>query len=75
MKVLTFIDVSNPIWYLERSDLKSSSITSSALSLIMISISSLFECSARYTSLSLEDIKLITSNNQIFYGPDFLRHL
>ena len=37
MKLLYFIDVSNPIWYQERSYLKSSSITPSALLLLMIS--------------------------------------
>ena len=38
VKSLQLIDVSNPIWYLERSAWKSSSITSFGLWLIMISI-------------------------------------
>ena len=35
-QISAFMDVSNPIWYLERSDSKCSLITLSALPLIMI---------------------------------------
>ena len=62
-EIIPFIDVSNPILYLERSDWKSSSITSSALSLITISILSPFECITCSSSLSLEGIKLIAIVN------------
>ena len=44
IKLRPFIDVSNPIWYLEKWDWKIFSITSSTLSLIMISMLSFFEC-------------------------------
>ena len=56
MKSLPFIDFSNPIWYLESIDLKISSITSSALSWLMISMLWLFECVTRSSSLYLEEI-------------------
>ena len=56
-----------------RSDLKSFSITSSALLQTMISMLSLFECILRSSSLSLEEIKLIAIVNWIFHMPDFLR--
>ena len=46
-----------------RTDLKSFLIASSALSLIMISLLSLFECIAHSLSLSLEEIKLIAIVN------------
>ena len=72
MKSLPLIDVSNPIWYLERSDWKGS-ITQSALSLIMISMLSLFECITCSSSLSLEEIKLIAVVNCISNVSDFLR--
>ena len=49
------IVVSKPISYLE--------ITSSALSLIMISMLSLFECTKHSPSVSLKDIKLIAIVN------------
>ena len=55
IKLLPVVDVSNLIWYLERSDSKSSSITSSALSLVMISMLSFFECITCSSSVSLED--------------------
>ena len=51
-------DVSNTIWYLEKSDWESFSVTSSALPLILISMLSLFECTTLFSSLSLEEIKL-----------------
>ena len=63
----------NRIWYLERSDWKSSSIISSALSLIMISVLSLCECITRSSSLLLEDIKLIAIVKWIFHVSDILR--
>ena len=44
-------------------DLKISSITSSASSLIMISMISLFECITRSSSLSIEAIKLFAIVN------------
>ena len=47
----------------ERTDLKSSSITPSALSLIMSSILSLFEFISRSLSVFLEEIKLIAIVN------------
>ena len=46
-------------WYLLRSDSKRSWITSSALSIIMISMLSLYECITHSSSISLEEIKLI----------------
>ena len=67
------IDVSNPFWYLDRSDWKSSCITSSALSLIIISMLSPFECMTHSSSLSLDDIKLIVIVYWIFHISDFLR--
>ena len=45
------------------SDLKSSSITSSASSLIMISMLSVFECITRSSLLSIEEIKLFAIVN------------
>ena len=72
IKSIPFIDVSNSIWYLEKIYWKSSDITSSALSLIIISMLSLFEYTT-LSSLSLEDIKLMAIINWIFYVSDFLR--
>ena len=43
IKSLVFIEVSNPTWYLDKGDWKSSSVTSSALPLIMISMLSLWK--------------------------------
>ena len=63
----------NRIWYLEKSDWKSSSIISSALSLIMISVLSLCECITRSSSWLLEDIKLIAIVKWIFHVSDILR--
>ena len=60
-----------PIWYLHSSDSKRSSINSSALSLIMISLLSLFECITRSSSLPLKEIKLIAIVNWGFHVSDF----
>ena len=60
-----------PIWYLHSSDSKRSSINSSALSLIMISLLSLFECITRSSSLPLKEIKLIAIVNLGFHVSDF----
>ena len=57
----------------ERADLKSFSMTSSALSLIMSSMLSLFEFISRSLSVFLEDIKLIVIVNWTFRVSDFLR--
>ena len=57
----------------ERNDCKSSSRTSSALSLIIIYMLSPFECITRSSSSSLEEIKLIATVSWIFYVSDFLR--
>ena len=73
IKSLPFIDVSNPIWYLERSDLKSSTIISSALNLIMISMLSLLECITHSSSVSLEDKNITYIVNWIFHVSNFLR--
>ena len=62
------------IWYLFLSKSKSSFMTSSASSLIMISMLSLFECIITPSSpLSKEEIKLFVIDNWIFHGSDFLR--
>ena len=58
IKSLPLIDVYNPMWYLFWFDLRRSSITSFALSLIMISMLSLYECITHCLSLSLEESKL-----------------
>ena len=55
------------------SDLESSSITSSASSLIMISILSLFDCITWSSSLPSEEIKLIAIVNWIFHVSDILK--
>ena len=73
MKSLPFIVLSNPIWYLERCDWKGSSKTSSALSLIMIFILSLFECITLCSSVSLWGTKLTGIVNWIFHVLGFLR--
>ena len=62
------------LWYLVLSESKSS-ITSSASSIIMISILSLFECITRSSSLSIKKIKLFAVANWIFHVSDFLRLL
>ena len=60
-------------WYLFLRDSESLSINSSASSLIMISMLSLFECITSSSSLSIEEIKLFAIVNWIFYVSDFLR--
>ena len=72
-KTFYFIVVSKLIWYLERIYSKISSITSSALSLIIISLLLHFESIKNYLSVSLEDITLIANIKWIFYASDFLR--
>ena len=54
LKSLPLMKVFNPIWYLERSHWKRSSIISSVLSLIVIKMLSHFEHIRRFLSLSLE---------------------
>ena len=58
IKSLPLIDVSKPIWYLERSDLKSSLTTSFALWYGINSILSLFECITSSSSTSLKKNKV-----------------
>ena len=72
IKSLPFMDVSNPIFCLERSDWKSSSITVSSLSLIMILMIPQFESILRSSSLSIENTKLIAIVNWIFHVSNFL---
>ena len=71
-KINTSHYVSNPISYLLRSDLKVFSITSSSLSLIMISMLSLFECDTRSSSLSLEERYSLTDSG--FYLSPLLSY-
>ena len=59
--------------YLFLSESKSSFITLSALSFIMISMLSIFECITRSSSLSMKKLKLIAIVNWIFHVSDFLR--
>ena len=73
LKLLPLIDVSKLVWYLERSDSKSSLITSFALSFGINFIFSLFECITRSSSISLEEIKLIAIVNWIFLVSNFWR--
>ena len=75
IKSLPLTDVSNPPWYLFRSDWKSVFITSPFLSLIMTSMLLFSECIIRFLSLALEEIKLIPIVNWIFNVSDFLRLL
>ena len=60
-------------WYVYLKDSKSYFMTSSASSLIIISILSLFECITCFSSLSMEEIKLFAIANWILHVPDFLR--
>ena len=62
-------------WYLFLSALNNFSITSSASSLIMISMLSLFECITRSSSWSLEEIKLFAIANWIFHVSDLWDYL
>ena len=70
---LPFINVSKRNWYLERGNWKSSFITSSALLLFTISILAILWCITRYSSGSLEEIKLIAIVIWIFQVSNFLR--
>ena len=54
-------------------DLESSFITSSASPLIMISMLSFLDYITRFSSLVVEEIKLISIANWIFHESDFLR--
>ena len=69
---LLFID-SKLFGCLVLSESKSYFITSSALSLIIISMLSLFECITRSSSLSIEEIKLFAIVHWIFHLLDVLR--
>ena len=60
-------------WYLFLSESKSSFVSSSTSSLIIISMWSDFECITRSSSLSMEKIKLFNTINWIFHLSDFLR--
>ena len=60
IKSLPVTDASSPIWYLLRTDSKSNSIISSALTLIMTQMVSLFEYITLSLSLFLEKINLIS---------------
>ena len=66
------MDISNPILYIESSDLKNYSIASSELSLIMVSMLSLFEYMTGYSSVSLQEVKLIAIVNWMFHESDTL---
>ena len=72
-KLNTFNRFFQIILILLRSDLKISSKTSSALSLIIMSMLSIFEWITRSSSLSLEEIKLIGIVNCIFHVSDNLK--
>ena len=48
-------------------------ITSPALSLVMISVFSFFECITHSSSLSMEEIKLLANVNWILNVSDYLR--
>ena len=69
----SLIDVSKLIWWLERSDSKSSLTTIFAISYGISSILSLLECITRSSSTSLEEIKLAAILNSIFHVSAFWR--
>ena len=69
----SLLDVSNRIWYLERSGWKSTSVTLSAFSLIIICTLSFFACITCSSSLPLKDTNLIVIVNWTF--QDILRCL
>ena len=71
-QILPFID-SKLFWYLFLSESKSYFIASSASSLIMISMLSIFECITPSSSLSMEEITLFAIVNWIFLVSNFLR--
>ena len=74
MKSLCFSEVSNSIWSLKIIILKFQiPITLSALSLIMISMRSLFECITHFSSLFLEDTNITAFVNWLFHKSDFFR--
>ena len=64
-KYVLFVDY-KLFWYLFLAGSKSSFRTSSASSLIMVSMLSLFKCISRTSSLYMEEIKLFVSVNLIF---------
>ena len=65
-KYVLFIDY-KLFWYLFLAGSKSHFRTSSASSLIVVSMLSLFKCISRTSSLSMEEIKLFVSVNWIFH--------
>ena len=67
--------IKDKITDVEKRDWKISSITSSGLSLIMISMLSIFECITRFSSVSLEDIQLIAIVILIFHVTDVVRSI
>ena len=73
IKSLPFVNVSNPVWRLERSDWKNSAKALSALLWVMISMLLLFKCITRSWSMPLEETKVSAIVNWIFHGSDFLR--
>lgn len=74
-KITIFCWFSKPIWYLEKSDSKSSLIILSVSSSIMISVLSLSKCITHILSLSFEDLKLIAIVRWLFDASGFLRLL
>ena len=72
-KLLLSFDISNPMWYPERSDLIRPSIVLSVSSLTMSSVLSLFECMTGSSLVPLEEKNLIVIVNLIFHVSDFLR--
>ena len=75
MHLMTFIDFSRLFWYLEGTDPKGFLITISSLSLVTISMFSLYEYISCSPSTLKEDIKLISANNWIIHVTDFLKLL
>ena len=72
-KSLLFTDVSNPIWYLLRSDLVILQSFNLLNHNIMISILLLLECISRSSSVFSEETKLTFIVNWIFHAADYLR--
>ena len=72
-KLLLSFDISNPMWYPERSDLIRPSKVLSVSSLTMSSVLSLFECMTGSSLVPLEEKNLIVIVNLIFHVSDFLR--
>ena len=73
IKSLPFSDVSNSIWYLERSSSRSYLVTSFTLSYVITFVLSLFQCITCSSSVSLEEIKLTAIVNWTVHVPDFWR--